>query len=576
MKKERLLRRTSDCVALVGVIFVTVLLVSYQSLGQTVPSEASGKGVVYEVLNSRGFMPDVQLKSLAPRPSDLNNKVVYIINSWPVGSGSQLDDILLKIGDSLARRFPKAKIIAKAKPSAYGSDDPEFWDEIVKKADVFVYGAAPSCATTMYAVQYTGLLEKRGRPGVPIIFDNLIEDAKITSDEIGMRVRWVAVPYPPEKISDREMSEIMNKIADALTSPLSEEETKTGIYKPPKPEKLAFKGTFEEINKYYYDKGLTDGLPIIPPTKEKVAEMLKGTSHAPDEVVTTTMWPAQWKVTVEKVAIVGVMAGCKPEYMPVLLATIEAFSKSGTDVRSTNSFSYMRVINGPIRKELGMNAGTYALGPGNHANATIGRFLSLAITNLGGGQIGVNLMGSQGNVSSYSFCFPENEESSPWESFAVEKGYKPNESTLTMFSTGWSHSGNYLGGSVDDLARAMAQFTWPCGMVVLVAPPRAKEWAKNGFSKKDFKDYIWSHATLPMKIFRQDSYYKKFIEPILRGKPMGEYKWPNYYLWMPDDAVVPVYPQEGVQAIVVGEEQNPMMQGWKTSYPTIVSIDKWR
>ena len=575
MKKERLSVPVRYCLVFAGVIFLTLLSGRY-CLAQTAAAGTSEKGALYEVLNSRGFMPDVELKSLAPRPSDLNDKVVYVINSWPVGSGSELDDILVKIGDFIAKRFPKAKVVARPKPSAYGTDDREFWDEIVNKADVFVYGAAPSCATTMYAVKYTGLLEKRGRPGVPIIFDNLIEDAKITSDEIGMRVRWVAVPYPPTKVSETEMAEIMNKVVESLTAPLSEEETRTGIYKPPKPGRIALKGTFEEIDKYYCDKGLSDGLPIVPPTKEKVDEMLKGTSHAPDEIITTTMWPAGWKVNVEKVAVVGVMAGCKPEYMPVLLATVEAFAECGSAVRSTNSFSYMRVVNGPIREELNMNAGTYALGPGNHANATIGRFLSLAITNLGGGQIGVNLMGSQGNVSCYSFCFPENEESSPWPSFSVEKGFKPTESTLTMFSTGWSHAGNYLGGSVDDLARAMAQFTWPCGMVVLVAPPRAKEWANKGFSKQDFKDYVWSHATLPMKIFRQDSYYKKFIDPIMRGKPMGDYKWPKHYLWLPDDAVVPVYPQEGVQAIVVGEEQNPMMQGWKTSYPTIVSIDKWR
>jgi hypothetical protein len=93
-----------------------------------------------------------------------------------------------------------------------------------------------------------------------------------------------------------------------------------------------------------------------------------------------------------------------------------------------------------------MNTRTYALGPGNHASATIGRFLSLAITNLGGGQIGVNLMGTQGNVSSYTFCFPENEEDTPRESFAVEKGYKVNKSTLSMFATGCSHCGNFLGG----------------------------------------------------------------------------------------------------------------------------------
>jgi hypothetical protein len=262
--------------------------------------------------------------------------------------------------------------------------------------------------------------------------------------------------------------------------------------------------------------------------------------------------------------------------MPVLLAAVEAFSKCGSAVQSTNSFSYMQVINGPIRKEIGMNAGTYALGPGNHANATLGRFLSLAIANLGGGRIGVNLMGTQGNVTGYTFCFPENEENTPWESFAVENGYKVNESTLSMFATGWSHCGNYLGGSVDDLARAMAQFTFPSGMVILVAPPRAKEWSKKGYSKKDFKNYIWSHATLPMKIFRQDSYYKKFIEPILKGKVFENYHWPEHYLLLSDDKLVPVYPREGIQVIVVGADQNPMMQGWKTSHPTMVAIDKWR
>jgi hypothetical protein len=530
----------------------------------------------YEAVNPRGLMPSVQLQPLAMRPGDLGNKVVYVIHSWPVGSGSQLDEVLRKIGEYLIDRFTGAKIIARTKPSAYQVDDPEFWEDIAQKADAVIYGAAPSCATTMYAVRYTGLLEKRGIPGVSVIFDNLVEDARITCDEIGMRVRWVPVPYPPETMADGQMTEIMERVAVLLTSPLNEGETRTGIQRPPEPAAIACKGTFDEINKHFYDNGLTDGLPIIPPTRDRLTEMLKGTGHAPHEVVTTTMWPAQWSVTVEKVATVGVMAGCSPEYLPVLLATVEAFSKCGSPVRSTNSFSYMRVINGPIRKEIGMNAGTYALGPGNHANATIGRFLSLAITNLGGGRIGVNLMGTQGNVSGYAFCFPENEEKSPWESFAAGKGCKPGESTLAMFATGWSHCGNYLGGSVDDLARAMAQFTFPSGMVVLVAPPRAKEWAGKGYSKEDLQNYIWSHATLPMKTFRQDSYYKKFIEPVLKGKAYEDYHWPAHYLSLPDDAVVPVYPRDGVNVIVVGADQNPMMQGWKTGSRVIVSIDRWR
>lgn len=145
-----------------------------------------------------------------------------------------------------------------------------------------------------------------------------------------------------------------------------------------------------------------------------------------------------------------------------------------------------------------------------------------------------------------------------------------------MFVTGWSHCGNYLGGSIDELARAMAHFTFPSGMVVLVAPPRAREWAKKGYHKKDLKDYLWSHAVLPMRIFRQDSYYKKFVEPVLKGKSFGHYHWPESYLRLSEDEILPVYPRENVQVVVVGANQNPMMQGWKTSDPTIVSIDKWR
>lgn len=530
----------------------------------------------FDALNSRGCAAEVTLTPLAPRPANLDGKVVYIISSWPPGSGSQLDDVLPKIADHLRKRFPNVTIVATPKPSPYHADDPEFWEEVACQADAFVYGAAPSCATTTYALKYAALLEKRGLPGVPVIFENLIPDARLTCEEIGMSVRWVAIPYPPEKVPPTEMTIIMDKIAESLVTPLDDEEKRAGVRGAVPQERVVCTGTFDEINAYFCDRGLTDGLPIIPPTEDRVAAMLHGTHHHPEEVVTTTMWPAQWGVTVEKIAVVGVMAGCKPSYMPVLLATIEAFSKCGSAVRSTNSFSYMRVVNGPVRKEIGMNCGTYALGPGNHANATLGRFLSLAITNLGGGQVGVNLMGTQGNVSSYAFCFPENEEESPWDSLAREKGYGKDESTLTVFATGWSHCGNYLGGSLDDFARAMAQFTYPSGMVILVSPARAKAWATEGRSKEDFKDYVWSHATLSIKTFRQDSYYKKFIEPVLKRGTPGLSRWPRYYQWLPEDANIPVYPKEGVQVVVVGADQNPMIQGWKTDYPTTVSIDRWR
>ena len=134
-------------------------------------------------------------------------------------------------------------------------------------------------------------------------------------------------------------------------------------------------------------------------------------------------------MNVEKVAINGVMAGCKPEYMPVLLASVEAFMKRDYEavVRSTNSFSFMEIINGPIRKQLEMNADAWAVVSVNQANSTIGRALRLFIINLGGGKPGTNMMGVIGNISSVSFCFPEYKERSPWIPLSVELGFKPNE-----------------------------------------------------------------------------------------------------------------------------------------------------
>ena len=170
-------------------------------------------------------------------------------------------------------------------------------------------------------------------------------------------------------------------------------------------------------------------------------------SHAPEEIIAAKMAPEGRIVTVEKAAITAVMAGAKPEYMPVILAMIELM---GTDQRhhqtakSTNAFSFMQVVNGPIRKEIGMNDSVCALGPGGRANAVIGRAHRLAFINLGGSEVGVNLMGVMGNNSCYTFAFAENEEASPWEPYSTSLGFKAGESVLSILTGGWAHIGNYM------------------------------------------------------------------------------------------------------------------------------------
>jgi len=393
-------------------------------------------------------------------------------------------------------------------------------------------------------------------------------------------VRFVPVSYPPQKMTEKRMAEVTDTVIKALITPPSGNEKNTGKYTRPKPPRYTPALTPSQVQDYFYKQGWTDGLPIIPPTKEMVAAMLKGTKHKADEVVATSIWPEKWTATVEKVAINGVMAGCRPEYMPVLLATVEAWAKWDNDstIRSTNSFSYMQVVNGPIRKEIGMNAGIYAMGPGNQANASIGRALRLFIINLGGGQAGVNMMATQGNPSAYSFCLPENEEASPWGPLSVDMGFKSGDSTVTIFSGGWCHVGNYLNGNLDALIRAIRYFEWPNGIVVLMAPQAAKMQETKGRSKDDVKEYIHKNATLTMGEWKQDVYYSWYIEPLLKGKEMYGQKspWPKEYLGLPDDAVVSIYPRRNVHVVVVGGDTNPMMQGWRFAYPSTASVDKWR
>jgi hypothetical protein len=428
----------------------------------------------------------------------------------------------------------------------------------------------------MWGSHWTIGLEKRGIPSVFVVDKPFVEDVQVTCEKEGMpSLRRVVVPHPCGDIPDDQYSQIIPKLIEALTVPLNEKE-KTPKKEVEKPQRIVFKGNLEETNRFFYRRQWTDGLPIIPPTEEAVKEMLKGTHHSPDEIVTTKMFPENYTVTVEKVAIVGVMAGCKPEYLPVLLAMCEGWGKGNFDsaVRSTNSFAFPVLVNGPIRNEIEMNSGGNAMGPGNQANATIGRFLRLAIISLGGSWPGINDISTQGNPTKYSFCFAENEEATPWEPFHVSVGYKPQDSTVTIFNGCWSHWGN--SSNLDTIAQAITSFQWRNGALIIFEPSVAKQLKEKGMSKNDVEEYIWSHATTTMKEFKTNWY--NFIEPILKGQEMfGEkYVWPASYLNLPDDAIVQAYPRKYIKVIVVGSGTMSYAQAWKASYPYTVSVDKWR
>jgi hypothetical protein len=209
-----------------------------------------------------------------------------------------------------------------------------------------------------------------------------------------------------------------------------------------------------------YERGWSDGMPVVPPTEERVLEMLDGTARAPGEVV-GLIPPNYAECTVEKVAINAVMAGCRPEYMPVVLTAIEAaltpaFGLHGV-LATTNACTPVVMVNGPIARTLGINAKGNVFGQGNRANASIGRTLQLVVRNVGGGRPGEIDRSVFGSPAKYSFCFAEDEEDPRWESYAVSLGYSPQASTVTMFpGDGLTQIIDHQSRAPEDLCRSYA------------------------------------------------------------------------------------------------------------------------
>jgi hypothetical protein len=264
----------------------------------------------------------------------------------------------------------------------------------------------------------------------------------------GMPIRYVAFPFPvagqprsvhksyvegKDLLSGRPM---MQAIIDALTKPLTDEEKKSGIPAGATPEPRLLKPDTEtNLQRLFKDKEWTDFNPIILPTEERVAAMLKSTSHKPDKVI--SKFGAR-ELTVEKAAICAVMAGARPEYFPTLLAVASQAASFGN---STSSMANMIVVNGPIRKQLGMNSGTAVMSPFAEANTVIGRTFTLAGKIMGDLRLGAGAYSSIGNNLQYNnVCVAENEEELPqgWEPLSVELGYKRGDNVVSI-GTGWSY-----------------------------------------------------------------------------------------------------------------------------------------
>jgi len=259
-----------------------------------------------------------------------------------------------------------------------------------------------------------------------------------------------------------------------------------------------------------YDRGWSDGLPVVPPTRERVWRMLQGTSRAPDEVV-GLMPPDLAELTVEKVAVNAVMAGCKPEYLPLVLAAVEGalideFCLHGL-IATTWFSSPVLIVNGPLSRRVGMNAKGNAMGQGNRANATIGRALQLIIRNVGGGRPGEVDRSCLGNPGKYTFCFAEDEEGSAWESLSVERGFAPAASTVTLFAgDGVQPIFDQLSRQPEDLARTFAKCLMSLNnpdmamigdAILVVSPEHERVFREGGWDKQRLRDELDKLLVMP-------------------------------------------------------------------------------
>jgi hypothetical protein len=258
---------------------------------------------------------------------------------------------------------------------------------------------------------------------------------------------------------------------------------------------------------FCYARGWTDGLPVVPPTEGRVLWMLAGTARPPEE---TVAWvpPRRGRATVERIAINAVMAGCRPEYMPVLIAAVEAladpaFNLNGVQV-TTHVTGPLLIVNGPVARQLDINGGPNVFGPGWRANATIGRAVRLILLNIGGATPGVLDRSTLGHPGKYTYCIAENEAASPWEPFHVSRGCRADESAVTVFAAEAPHSvtnhvspdaRGVLTSIADSLATLGSNNMFVMGeAAVVIGPEHAATVKWDGLSRRDVQEFLFERA----------------------------------------------------------------------------------
>ena len=266
----------------------------------------------------------------------------------------------------------------------------------------------------------------------------------------------------------------------------------------------------EDIMEACFERGWSDGLPLVPPTPLRVTRMLSGTDSSADEIVGSVP-PDNRPCTIEKIAINAVMAGCKPDYLQVVIAALKAALKDEFCMHGLLCTTYfstpVMIVNGPITKQIGMNSGVNALGQGNRANATIGRALQLIVRNVGGGIPGGIDRATLGNPGKYTFCFCEDESDAEWPSLSMDRGYTRENSVINLFAgSGVQPFVDQQSRQPDSLVKNLANSlrsvanTRSFGMadaIIVISPEHRRVLRESGWTKPNLKQALYDELKTP-------------------------------------------------------------------------------
>ncbi|MFK4443840.1 hypothetical protein ABH944_004340 [Caballeronia udeis] len=335
-----------------------------------------------------------------------------------------------------------------------------------------------------------------------------------------------------------------------------------------------------DLVEYYYERGFSDGLPVVPPTQEKVDEIVARLG-GDASFVEARIAPRWGDLTREVLAINMVMAGCKPEYTPVVLAAVkaltdQAFNLNGVQA-TTHVASPLLIVNGPIAREIGMNGGVNAFGSGNRANATIGRALRLIMLNVGGGWPGDLDKSTLGHPGKYTYCVTENEAQSPLAPYHVEHGYKPEDSTVFVMAAEAPHSvtnhiSNDPEGILDTMCSAMSTIASNSAVLgghiaVVLGLEHAQTIGKHGWSRADVRNYLFqNHGNRFIDLAYGHRYGKVYNRNL-----------PKYYKREDNTRIPIIHSPENIHLFVMGGEAgrfSALIPGWgHMSTPVLRAVE---